>query len=77
MLPDLKIKRVLVVREHHGSDKVHFTLDGPSPTPEMQQQDPVNDYSPHLTVIVRRGYAEEWLKLMGFDLSSVKILDLT
>lgn len=61
----LKIKSITVVRGS-GTDKVTIAFDGPTPFPELAQASPASDYGPYFSVSTRHGYAEEWLKKMGY-----------
>jgi hypothetical protein len=40
----------------------------------MDAQEP-GLYPPHCSMEVRRGYAEEWLRGMGFDPSQAKLIE--
>jgi len=67
-----KITKVLVLRRKSGTDKIYFTLEAPSPFPEMEAQEPGN-YPAHLIIDVRRGYAEEWLEKMEIPQDNIEV----
>lgn len=50
-----KVKRVIVMTNLPGTDKVSLTLDGPSPFPTM-------GYEGHADIEVRAGYGVEWCR---------------
>lgn len=70
----LKLQEITILQTY-GPDQIHFTFDGPTTYPEMQREHPEEGYDPELKVNLRKGYALEWLKLMGFDVSKVKIIN--
>jgi hypothetical protein len=70
----LNVTKVTIVRRAGYTDQVYFRLEGPSPFPEMEAEKPGN-YPPNCSVEVRRGYAEEWLRGMGFDPSKVELIE--
>lgn len=72
----IHVSKVTVIRQRHGADHITFKFDGPTPFPKMQQAAPTDDYSPYLSVTVQKGYAEEWLALLGIDRTKVEILDV-
>ncbi len=70
----LKVLKATVVRGN-GPDQISFTVEGPTPFPEMQASHPNENYEPTFLVLTRRGYAEEWLQGMGVDMSEVEIIN--
>jgi len=57
----MKIKRVTIVVRPGVNDQVSFELEGPSPFPELEAQNP-GEYAPSASLEVRRGYGLEWVK---------------
>ena len=70
----LKVAKTTIVRRSGYTDQVLFQLEGPTPFPEMDAQEP-GKYPPHCSMEVRRGYAEEWLRGMGVDPSEAQLIE--
>ncbi len=70
----LKVKKVTILRRGGYTDQVTFEVEGPTPFPELDKEEP-GLYPPDCSIGVRRGYAEEWLRGMGFDPSQAKLIE--
>ncbi len=69
----LKITKVTVLSVVGAAEQVLFEVEGPTPFPELDAQDP-GKYTPVVKMECRRGYALQWLEQMGVDLSTVTVI---
>jgi hypothetical protein len=66
------IVSVTVLLRNHP-DHISIKFEGPTPFPEIQEQNPETDYGPSFDIEVRKGYALEWLKLMGIPEGLIRV----
>lgn len=71
----MEVVEVTLLRLAEGQDTITFTLEGPSPFPEMAKEGPERAYRPELRLKLRRGYGEEWLTQT--NISDYTLLDYT
>jgi hypothetical protein len=70
----MKPLKVIIVRHmSSGVDHISILVEGPSPYPALDAREP-GQYPPYLKIETPRGYAEEWLRLMGLDTLPLEVL---
>lgn len=69
----LTVRKVTVLIRP-GTDQVSLHLEGPTPFPELQKQNPEEDYKPCLNLEARKGFALEWLNQMGISKDLIEII---
>lgn len=75
MLDPLKVTCITALIHCPGQDEITFNIDAPSAHPNMDALEP-GKYPSYVTLKLQKGYAKEWLVLMGVDLSKVKVISM-